>query len=87
MSLSEVRNRLSEIVDSVDRTHDRVTITRRGRPVAVLLSLSDLDSLEETTDILASPGELEAIRAAAADVDRGDVVDWDDLRSEFGPTG
>src|SRR3954453_9400683 len=37
-----VRDHLSEIVDRVEREHDRVVITRNGREAAVLLSAADL---------------------------------------------
>ena len=30
------------------RTHERVTITKNGRPAAVLISAEDLDAMEET---------------------------------------
>ncbi|HEX6074619.1 MAG TPA: type II toxin-antitoxin system prevent-host-death family antitoxin [Micromonosporaceae bacterium] len=31
-------------------------ITRNGRPEAVLVALADLEALEETLDLLATPG-------------------------------
>ncbi len=42
-------------------------ITKHGRPAAVVLSLEDLESLEETISVLASPGLLADLREAAAD--------------------
>jgi len=35
--LAEARNRLSEVIDGIDRTHDRLTITQHGKSVAVNL--------------------------------------------------
>lgn len=34
MPLAEVKNRLSEVVDEVERERARVVITKHGRPVA-----------------------------------------------------
>ena len=48
LPVTEVKARLNELIDSAVSTHDRVTITRRGKPAAVLLSVDDLESLEET---------------------------------------
>jgi antitoxin YefM len=48
LPLSEVKARLSEIADEVDRTHERVHVTRNGREYVVLLSAEDLESLEAT---------------------------------------
>ena len=53
MSLTEVKARLSEIADEVDRTHERVHVTRNGREHVVLLSAEDLHSLEATIELLA----------------------------------
>lgn len=44
--LGEARNQLSEYVADVERTHERVTITRHGHPAAVLISVDDLASTE-----------------------------------------
>jgi antitoxin YefM len=69
--LAEVKNRLSEVVDRIRRQHGRVVITKHGHPAAVILSLEDLESLEESLEILSDPEMLEAIREAQADVDAG----------------
>jgi prevent-host-death family protein len=52
MPLADVKNRLSEVVERLEREHGRVVITKHGRPAAVVLSMEDLESLEETLDIL-----------------------------------
>jgi len=52
LPLAEVKNRLSEVVDRLEREHGRVVITKHGHPAAILLSLEDLESLEETLAIL-----------------------------------
>ena len=52
MPLKDVKNRLSEVVDRVEREHDRVTITKHGLPAAVVISADDRASLEETLDIM-----------------------------------
>jgi prevent-host-death family protein len=72
--LRAVRDHLSEIVDRVEREHERVLITRNGREVAVLLSTADLAELEETLSVLADPEALADIREADAAYARGDVI-------------
>lgn len=64
--LAEVKNRLSEVVDRLEREHGRVVITKHGRPAAVMLSLEDLESLEETLAVLSDPELVAAIREATA---------------------
>ena len=69
--LAEVKNRLSEVVDRLEREHGRVVITKHGRPAAVMLSLEDLESLEETLAILSDPELTAALREADAEVVAG----------------
>ncbi|HWC41264.1 MAG TPA: type II toxin-antitoxin system Phd/YefM family antitoxin [Actinomycetota bacterium] len=71
VSLAEVKNRLPEVVDRLEREHGRVVITKHGRPAAVMLSLEDLESLEETLAILSDPELLAAVREADAEVAAG----------------
>jgi len=72
--LSEVKARLSEIADEVDRTHERVHVTRNGREFVVLLSAEDLDSLEATIELLADEAAMSRVRQAEIDVAAGDVT-------------
>jgi antitoxin YefM len=72
--LRSVRDHLSELVDRVEREHDRVMITRNGRDAAVLISAADLDALEETVSVLSDPEALADIREADQAYSRGDVI-------------
>jgi antitoxin YefM len=45
-----------------------VVITKHGRPAAVMLSLEDLESLEETLAILSDPELMAAVEEADAEV-------------------
>lgn len=65
--LAEVRNRLSEVVERIEREHGRVVITKHGRPAAVVLSTEDLESLEETLEVMARPALLAELREAVAE--------------------
>ena len=67
MALKDVKNRLSEVVDQVEREHGRVVITKHGRPAAVVVSVDDLESLEETLDVMGKPRLLEQIRDSLAE--------------------
>ena len=72
--LRSVRDHLSELVDLVQREQERVFITKNGRPVAVLISVDELESLDETIDVLGDPRAVAEIREAELSVARGDVV-------------
>lgn len=80
LPLADARNRLSELVADVEKTHARVIITKHGHPAAVLVSPKDLASLEETLDILSDPEALADIREAEAEYTRGDFTTGDEMR-------
>lgn len=73
MALRDVKNRLSEVVDRVEREHDRVVITKHGRPAVVVVSIDDLESLEETLDVMGKPRLLEQIRDSLREAGRGEA--------------
>lgn len=68
MPLKDVKNHLSEVVDRVEREHERVVITKHGRPAAVVVSLDDLESLEQTLDILSRPALIKQIRESLGEL-------------------
>lgn len=72
--LRTVRDHFSDFVDRAEREHERVVVTRNGRPAAVLIGYDDLAGLEETLDILSDPEALSEIRQAEAEVARGGGV-------------
>ena len=83
LPLAEIKKRLSEIVDGIEQRHERVVLTRNGRPAAVLMSPDELESLEETLDILSDPAALSEIRAAEADIDAGRSISAEELQARY----
>ena len=74
VAFSEAKGHLSELAERVENEHDRILVTRNGRPSFVLISPDDLAELEETLDVLSDPEALADIREADAAYARGDVV-------------
>lgn len=74
MPLADVKNRLSEVVDRLEREHGRVVITKHGHPAAVVISVEDLESLEETLDIMDSAALLGDIRESLAELSAGEAA-------------
>jgi prevent-host-death family protein len=69
-----VKDRFSEYVDRVERQHERIVVTRNGRPAIVLISTEDLESLEATLEVLSDPDAMAGLRDGDAAVAHGDVV-------------
>jgi prevent-host-death family protein len=75
LPLADVKNRLSEVVERLEREHGRVVITKHGRPAAVVLSVDDLEGLEETLEILSDPRLMRRIRKGMAEIEAGQTQD------------
>lgn len=81
LPLSEVKAKLSEVVEEVRATHERVTVTRNGRPVAVMLSTADLEAIEETVAILSDPAAVHAVELGRAAIAAGDVDTQEEIEA------
>lgn len=84
VSLSEAKDKLSGLVEEAESTHEIVTITRHGRPVAVLMSADDLESLHETIYWLSKGGIRESVAAAEREYATGETASAEDIRRDFG---
>jgi antitoxin YefM len=71
MSFADAKNRLSEVVERLEREHGRVVITKHLRPVAVVLNIEHLVSLEDALDILGNGVLVDDMGASAAEFDAG----------------
>jgi prevent-host-death family protein len=83
LSLAHVKSKFSEMVDRVEYTHDRITVTRNGRPAAVLISPDELASLEDTLELLSDPEAMAQLRESRQAHAAGDYVTGDELRSIY----
>jgi len=85
LPLAQVKSKFSEMVDRVEHTHDRIVVTRNGRPAAVMISPDDLASLEDTLELLSDPEAMRELAEARAAHAAGDFVTGDELRSILTP--
>lgn len=78
----DFRTHLAELLDAVADRREHVTVTRRGRPAAVLVPVDEYEALEETADILSDEDTLTSIRRGLDDLAAGDVVSLEQVRDE-----
>lgn len=85
-SYSALRKNLAATLDSVTEDHAPVIITRdRGKPAAVLMSLEDFSSYQETLHLLSSPKNAERLLKSIAELDAGKgkerkLIEPDDIK-------
>jgi len=83
LPLAEVKAKFSEVIDRVEEHNEQITVTRKGKPVAVILSYDEFVSLEETLDLLSDPNALRDINKARRDIAAGKSVSGDALRAKY----
>lgn len=77
MSYSAFRTQLASALDKVNEDHKPILITRQNGKPAVVMSLEDYQSFEETAYLMASPKNAQRLNQAIAEVESGKAVKRD----------
>jgi len=80
VSTAEARNEFSEILNRASFGKERIVLTRRGKDLAAVVPMEDLELLERLEDRI----DLEDARAALAEVRESGTVTWEKLKSDLG---
>lgn len=80
LSISDVRQSLPNLVDKVNKTEEKITITVNGKARAVLISSDLLDLLEETAEVSAIPRIKEDLKRSREQIKSGEFVPLEDLK-------
>lgn len=80
LPFSEAKAHLSELADRVERQRDRILVTRNGRPSFVLVNPDDLESLEETIEILSDDELVDSLRKSRLEDSQGLLKPLSDFR-------
>ena len=84
ISLKKLRPKLPKVIEEIDTKMDRFIITKRGRSVALMMSIEDYESLLETLDVLSNTGLMKDIKQAEKDIKKGNIKALDDIERELG---
>ncbi|OAI20882.1 prevent-host-death protein [Methylomonas koyamae] len=77
INYTTLRNNLASVLDKVNDDHNPVLVIRQNGKPAVILSLEDYKSFEETAYLMASPVNAQRLNQAIAEVEAGKVVSHD----------
>ena len=80
ISIADLRARLGDLVSRVSYKHDRVVITKHGKPVAALISASDMEKFQELEDW----NDVQAIKAGLRDAKKNGAVPLETVLRELG---
>ncbi|MGM0914198.1 MAG: type II toxin-antitoxin system Phd/YefM family antitoxin [Pseudomonadota bacterium] len=73
ITYSHFRNQLAKVLDRVNDDHVPVLITRQNGKPAIVMSVEDFKSYEETAYLMASPRNAQRLNEAIAEVERGEA--------------
>ena len=76
----KARESFSEVINRSAYGKERIVLTRRGKKVAAVVPVEDLNLLEEMEDHF----DLEAIKQALADPENKKSIPWDQVKKELG---
>jgi antitoxin YefM len=74
LNYSSLRNNLSQILDKVNDDHTPIIVTRQNGKAAVIISLEDFKSYEETFYLMKSPKNALRLQEAINQVESGKIV-------------
>lgn len=83
ITLKDLRPQLPQVIEKVDSTLERYIISKRGDPVAVLLSIDDYESLLETLNEETDAASLRRIRQGMRESKQGRTVDWKRVKAKY----
>jgi len=78
IAVSEARNRFADVIEEARSTGEAVSVTRRGRRVAVVVDADTFDRLVDSADESIDRRELEAARRD------DDYIPWDEAKADLG---
>ena len=76
----KARDEFSDLVNRAAYGKERVVLTRRGKALAAVVPLEDVELLERLEDRI----DLDAARAALAEARDDGTVSWEEIKAEIG---
>ncbi len=83
IKLKELRPGLPEVIKNIDTKLDRFIVTKRGKPVAVMLSVDDYEGLLETLEILSDKDTVRRIKKAKKEISEGKTISLQKLKERI----
>jgi antitoxin YefM len=71
VSYTSFRANLAHMLDKVNRDHAPLMITRQNGKPAIVMSVEDFKSYEETAYLMASPGNAARLNEAISEIESG----------------
>lgn len=83
ITVKDLRPGLPSVLEDIDRKLDRYIVTKRGKPVAIMLSVDDYEGLLETLEILSDKKAVARIKRSKREAREGKTISLEALRKKI----
>ncbi|HUW21214.1 MAG TPA: type II toxin-antitoxin system prevent-host-death family antitoxin [Candidatus Bathyarchaeia archaeon] len=83
VAISNFRSNLPTFISQVEKKLKRFVVAVSGKPKAVVMSLEELESLEETAEVLSIPDALKSIKEARRQIRKGKYITLKKLEKKY----
>ena len=83
ISATQARANLYDLIDEVSLSGKRIGITKKGETKVVLMSIEELESWEETNEILSDKKLMKDLREAEEDIKKGHFITFEQLKKDL----
>lgn len=83
LPVTEVREKLTNLVDEVNNKFEQIVITKNGRPRALLMAVDEFDFWQETIEILSDKKLMRDIKQAEKEYHEGKTIPWEKVKEEL----
>jgi prevent-host-death family protein len=80
VSVAEARRSLADLINRAHEGQERIVLTRRGKPVAVLVPPEDVELLVDLEDLV----DMEKVEEYLAHRGEEPTIPWEQVKKEFG---
>jgi len=87
LSITDARNNFFEIADKAQKSGEVFTLTEHGRPKAVIMSVDQFDSWQETLEIMGDEELMKDIKEVEKDIKSGAYKNYPTLEEVLAEEG
>ena len=80
LNSTDAREKMADVLNRVAYAKDRVRITRRGKEVAAVVPIEDLELIERLEDEI----DIREAKKALADVRKHGTIPWEEVKKDLG---
>lgn len=84
LTITKARQELPTLIDRASKRMDDYIITVNGVPAAIIMSVAEYESWQETNEIMSDPKLMHDIKQGEKEIKEGKGIPWEDVKKELG---